>query len=79
MIRMSSQPPRDRARLVAAMIIGALVVSASVLFVTSSYGLGAARTVTMTETTTSIVVPSSIPLYAVTFNETGDVCGYGKD
>ena len=31
----------------------------------------------MTETTTSTVAPSSIPLYKVTFNETGMACGYG--
>jgi len=57
----------------AAIIIAALVVSASVLFA-FSHGLGPARTVTETITTTSTTQPSSIQLHKVTFNESGE-CG----
>jgi hypothetical protein len=53
----------------AAIIIAALVISASVLFATNIGGLGAIRTVT------SAAAPSSIPLHLVTFNETGTGCG----
>jgi hypothetical protein len=62
----------------AAIIIAALVVSASVFLATSLMGLGVARTVTRTVTFT--VAPSSIELYKVTFNETGTGCGsYGQE
>jgi hypothetical protein len=53
-----------------AIIIGALMVSASVLFAVSPYGLGGARTVTKIETTTSIsaTMVGLIQLHKVTFN-----------
>jgi hypothetical protein len=58
--------------LAGAMIIAALIISASVVFAASRYGLGATRTATSTETST--IAPRSIPLYKVTFNESG-ACG----
>ena len=70
---MSSQS-KGALRLTAAIVIAALVVSASILFAFSTYGLGGARTVTKVETTTSTVsATSAMPtqLYKVTFNETG--------
>jgi hypothetical protein len=56
-----------------AILIAALFISASVLFATRVSGLGVARTVT--RTLTSSAAPSSIPLHLVTFNETGTGCG----
>ncbi len=57
----------------AVIIVGALVVSASILFAVSSYGpLDGVRIITETETTTSTVstiAVSSIQLHKVTFNE----------
>jgi hypothetical protein len=58
---------RRAIRPTAAIIIGALVVSASILFAASSNGLGGVRTVTKVETATV----SSMQLHRVTFNETG--------
>ncbi len=55
-------------------IVAALIVSASVIFAASPYGLGATRTVTSVETSTIALPSSSIPLYKVTFNESG-ACG----
>jgi|GEM_PF-3434295 len=74
----------------AAIIVAALVVSASVLFAVSPYGLGA-RTTTKTVTTTSLATSlititttssaqmSSIQLHKVTFNESGDCGGVYAD
>ncbi len=59
----------------AALIVAALLVSASVLVAASPYGLGGERTTTKTETTASTVTASSIQLHKVTFNETGLYCG----
>lgn len=61
----------------AAVVVGALVVSAGALFAAFT-GAGATRT--ETEITTSTVTPTSVSLYKVTFNETGTGCGaYGQE
>lgn len=62
--------------LVGAIIIAALIVSAGIAFAASPYGLGGAKTVTVTATTTatSSTPPTSIVLHKVTFNESG-ACG----
>jgi len=68
-----SEQSKKATRPTAAIIIGALLVSASLLFAASNYG-GGARTVTKVETTTSTIsVTRANPtqLYKVTFNETG--------
>ncbi len=60
-----------------ATIIAALIVSAGIAFAASPYGLGGAKTVTVTATTTtttSTTPPTSIVLHKVTFNESG-ACG----
>jgi hypothetical protein len=59
----------------AAIIVAAIVISASVIFATFS-GLGATKTVTLTETSTATAASSSVTLHEVTFNETGVNCGY---
>jgi len=60
----------------ASVIVAALIISASLLVATFN-GLGAAKTVTMTETHTTTVAPTSVTLHTVTFNETGSGCTAG--
>jgi hypothetical protein len=78
---MSDQSNKGIQATSAAIVVAALVVSASILFAVSHYGLGGARTVTKTTTTTAASLmtttttltalsSSSIRLWKVTFNET---------
>jgi hypothetical protein len=67
-----SEQSKRRIGSTGAIIIAALIVSAGVVYAVSPYGVGATRTVTSTET--SIIAPTSISLYKVTFNESG-ACG----
>jgi hypothetical protein len=85
---MSDQSKRRVRVIGATIVVGALVVSASVLF--AAYGFGGSRTVTktvtsasattnlITTTITSTEVSASIPLHMVTFNESGE-CGAYAD
>ena len=54
----------------------ALALVVFLVFQSATPGLFlATRTTTVTETTESTVIPASIPLYKVTFNDTGGSCG----
>jgi len=87
---MSDQSKRGVQSVGAAIIVAALVVSASALFAASSYGLGGTKTVTktvtsastttnlITTTTTSTEAPASILLHEVTFNESGECGAYAS-
>ncbi len=60
-----------------AVIISALLVSASVLLAASPYGLGGTKTVTEKETSTTTMAQTPPTLHKVTFNETGSGCTAG--
>jgi hypothetical protein len=60
-----------------AVVTVAILVSASVLFAASPYGLGGPKTAAKTETSTTTVAESPPTLHSVTFNETGSGCTAG--
>ncbi len=75
---MTGQPERGLG-LPAAIIIAGLIVSASILFAASPYGLVGAKTVTITETSTSTEESGSATLHKVVFNETGIHCSWSGE